>query len=785
MLIIFGVVLMAIFGLGPVFDQMTQGFQSTGGLADDPVIIKYRDGDITRSKLDELQRNHYATRRFLGALVEQAAKQCEAKDVQYSPLAAMVQPLSRADNQDVIDEQMLVRKLLADRAEDEGVVVSDGMIDDYLSLMAGQAEFAPRDWKQINKLVNQRIPMTVIRKHLGLELKTMQMQQYASVGIPLNPIPTEAVELYARANNRIECEVVPVSVEEYVSKVTEQPGDAELRALYEEGKYEYADVGMQTPGFKVPRKVNVQYFVGEMGTFLDNEMAKLTDAQVAAEYEKLVAAEDPMVVEIVPQAEPEGFDLDLSDDEPAKEESSEAKTEPSDADANVDVKADVPVLSMPEAETTEPAVPDPEKLLKDVPAETKPADGLKVTPAEEGAGSGSDQSVLVRGTKSQFASFVQEEEPASEESSATETTAAETTTPGTTQEGGSDVGGIGDMQLSDETAGPSTGEATKKTQIKPLADVADDIRRRLAIATAFSKKNEAIKRAMISMQTYQNQVLRWETSRESEKTESSKPEMPDFDAIAKDNGLVFRESGMMLNSELAETDIGRVFIDVETITPQGPVRTGIQLSANKIFLDFDRVEVLIPQVLDDNLTRNSYVYWLAEKEDVRIPEFDEAKPEIIKYWKHQQAVELARKAAEQIAAKAKSEGKKLTELYPDTAAPTGEFTWFRPGRNATATYGMPFGIDNPGEEFMSTAFSLEENGTGVAANQARSKVYAIQRTTPAASVSELGQEYLEQQFFRFKRVPTDVMGAAQYYAQELEYDWRDEFVKSMELKRMK
>ena len=116
MLIIFGVVLMAIFGLGPVFDQMARGFQNTGPV-EDPVIIKYRDGEITRSRLDEYQRAHYATRRFLIELVEQSAKQCDEKEVQYSPLADMVQPLGRSDNQDIVDEQMLVRKLLADRAE--------------------------------------------------------------------------------------------------------------------------------------------------------------------------------------------------------------------------------------------------------------------------------------------------------------------------------------------------------------------------------------------------------------------------------------------------------------------------------------------------------------------------------------------------------------------------------------------------------------------------------------------------------------------------------------------
>ena len=838
MLIIFGVVLMAIFGLGPVFDQMAQGFKNSGSSGEDPVIIKYRDGEITRSKLDELQRNHHASRQFLTALIEQSVNQCKQKEVQYAPMTNIVQPLARTDNQDVVDEQMLVRKLLADRAEDEGVVISDGMIDDYLSLIAGQAEFSPRDWKQINKLVNQRVPLTTIRKHLALELKSMQMQRYTSVGVPLNPVPTEAVELYAQANNRIECEVVPVAVGDYVSKVSGEPSSAEMNALFEEGMYEYEDQGMQAPGFKVPRKVNVQYFVAEMETFLQNEKNKLTDAQIAAEYEKLVEAEDPIVVEVIPQAEPAGFDFNFGDDgEKKADEKTGSMTDPAKTDAadNLDVKADVPVLKMPESTTDVPALPDADKLLNEIPAEVE-GSGLKVTPAEEAAG-GKDQSHLVRGTKSHFASFTQEEvETEAVEGVVTEAAegvvtqgvegvvtegvegavtqgvegavteavegaaqvvddapappttaqaveAAMNQVSGGNNEGDQEVGGLGDLQLSDESAGPMTGEDAKKTRIKPLSEVEEEIRTRLARAAAFKKKDEAKKRASIAMQTYQQSVIRWENSRDKDTT--PKPGLPDFEAIAKDNGLVFRETGLVDRFELRDTEIGKVNFPVQVQSPQGPVRMDFQSVANKILLDFDRVNLLVPQDVSDIITANAYVFWMSEKEDVRIPNFDESTEKIKKYWKYQQAVDLAKQAAEKMAADAKAQGKKLTEIFPETAAPTGEFTWFRPGRSATAIFGMPFGIDNPGEEFMETAFSLKNGENGVAANSTRDTIYVIQRTSPAISLAELGDEYLDKQYFRFKRTPTDVMGAAQHYAQELEYDWREEFVKSMELKRMK
>ena len=380
----------------------------------------------------------------------------------------------------------------------------------------------------------------------------------------------------------------------------------------------------------------------------------------------------------------------------------------------------------------------------------------------------------IKQTKNQFVSWVQEEE----------TTAPAIEEP-IVQPGDSDqeVGGIGDLQLSDETAGPQTGEKTKKTRVKPLAEVADQIRDRLARASAFKKKEEATKRASLAMQHYQNEVLRWETSRD--KDQKPKPEAPDFQKIADENGLGFNETGLVDPFELRETEIGKANFLVQVRSPQGPIRPDFQSVSNKIFLDFDRVDDLIPQNVNDLTSGNSYIYWTAEKVDVGIPEFKDSEEQIKEYWKHQKAIELARDAAEAMAGKANSSGKKLTALYPEKAAPTGEFTWFRPGRGAEAIYGSPFGVEQPSEEFMQTAFSLENEKAAAAANESRDTIFVIQRITPGASLAEVGGEYLDKQYFRFKRIPTDVMGVAQHYAQELEYDWRDEFVESVELKRMK
>ena len=769
MLIIFGVVLMAIFGLGPVFDNMAQGFRNSGSGIEDETVIEYRGGEVKRSKIEELQRDHFATQRFLGALTEQAAKQCEEKDVQYRPLTRMVPPIQ--GNDESRGDEVLTRKLMAERAEDEGIVISDGMLDDYLGLLAGNAEFSERDLKLINKTVNERTGLPRIRNHLRLELLAMQLQRYTFVGIPRTPIPTEAVELYARSNNRVECEVVPVSVSEYVSKVSGEPSAAEKKALFAAGKYDYAEADNKEPGFKKPREVNVQYFVAEMKTFLENEKARITDAEVEAEYNKLVEAEDPLVVVVTEEDGPSGFDLGgfgEDDDESA-----------GDSDTNGDLPADSGEQDSPESTEQDGDSADTSS------SETEEVPSKEIEKSEEKNEDGQDQSShVVSHKRQQRVGLIQDDkqeeatEKTAEESS--ENTQKDSAEPKQEEE---EVGGLADLQLSDEAAGP-TDEDSKKVEFKPLKEVADAIRERLALQTATKKKDDAQKRAMVAMQNYQNKVLQWETEREMSNSNAPKPEAPDFEAMAKEYGLAFRETGVINRLGLMESEVGKVQVFRQIQTPQG-IQPSLARVSDGIFAQYDRTELYDPQEVTDFLTRNGFIFWLAEKVDVRIPSIDEASPQIVEYWKYQQAIALATKDAEQMAAKAKSSGKKLTELYPETAAPTGEFTWFSPGGGAMAAYGRPFGIKNAGDEFMRKAFGLAEGESGVAANETRDTIYVIQRTTAKPSIVETGEEYLAKQYFRFKRLPPDVLGAAQVYAREIQFEMQDEFIEAMDIKRLK
>ena len=53
------------------------------------------------------------------------------------------------------------------------------------------------------------------------------------------------------------------------------------------------------------KKARIQYFFAKLDTFVENEMAKITDEQVQEEYNKLLEAEDNLVMQVIPNEKDE------------------------------------------------------------------------------------------------------------------------------------------------------------------------------------------------------------------------------------------------------------------------------------------------------------------------------------------------------------------------------------------------------------------------------------------------------------------------------------------------
>ena len=775
LMVVLGSGAMAIFGLGPVFDTLSRPSANRGS-NENEVVATWKDGDITRNDLNALQNSHFQVQRFLSQMAQAAV---DRKGDDFQSLAQPVPPINTGQKftQTLVDEQLIDRMLMAAKAEAEGIVVSDGIIDDYLAMASGDAGFSRNDLERINQTANQgNCSLENIRRHLRVELLSMQMRMYSMAGLPMVPNPVESMELYGRVAERVECLTMPVSVEQFLGNLGEEPTASEINKLFEEGKHDYADPEGVEPGFKLRNKVKVQYFVANFETFMQNEMNKLTDEDVQKEYDRLVKEKANIVMETIPADDA----IQIDDPPPAL---------PGDGEASDDADG-----------------VDPPPALEAGDAEGE-VEGTESDTESESSDGNSDQSLKVIARKTQYVSLkTQEEEtestsePGQAESAEPETDEAATaenaedTAAGSTLETGESETPAGESdtpagetqttETPEGELGPLLADESKELEkrVRPLKGVADAVKRAMVNEAARKAMDESIKRAQVKVSSYHAKVMKWEYTDEAKRKEKQEPVPIDFKALAEKHNLVLNETPLSDEFALSESPLGRVAVPMLVRGPNGMQQRAVRSVSQILFDRFDDYKVYEPSPANDFLTGDSYLYWLSEKEDARSPTLEECKDEITKFWKSRKAVELAKAEAQKIVDNVKTQGKPLTELYAERATSTGEFSWFN--NFGRLTIGTPANVTDPGDEFMSTAFELKKSGVGMSPNRSKDTIYVIQMVSDRKTVDELGSDYLNNQFFRFKQVPNDVKAVSSYYGRELNYDWNQQFSDEMGLKFM-
>ena len=308
-----------------------------------------------------------------------------------------------------------------------------------------------------------------------------------------------------------------------------------------------------------------------------------------------------------------------------------------------------------------------------------------------------------------------------------------------------------------------------------MDEVADLIRRQLKGQEAAQALDLAIKTAESEVENYFTQRLQWEVN--GKERNQPEPEMPDFQAIADRNGLRLAETELLDNEGLMKTELGGVYKIFTVQNRNIPVPM-----ADVIFDQFSQMDEYGTGTTDNRFTGKTYVYWPTELADSEVPKLEQCKEQIIEYWREQQAIKSATKAAEGIAAKV-SKDKKLSEIDPAKTIQTGEFTWFQP-RGQRAALSNPIGVDSPSEKFMETAFSLDQGEAGVALNGKGDTIFVIQSESPKISMAEVGDDFLKNQLFRFQRLPPDVGLISGHYFRQKTLDWNQEYVDSIGFEMM-
>jgi hypothetical protein len=96
--------------------------------------------------------------------------------------------------------------------------------------------------------------------------------------------PYDVFRSYRDQNERIGAKLVEVPVDKFISRVAE-PSSSDLQALYDQYKDVLPDPGRETPGFKVPRQVQVEILSIDGSALQRGIRDKLTESELRSYYE--------------------------------------------------------------------------------------------------------------------------------------------------------------------------------------------------------------------------------------------------------------------------------------------------------------------------------------------------------------------------------------------------------------------------------------------------------------------------------------------------------------------
>ncbi|MEZ6095362.1 MAG: hypothetical protein R3C03_14220 [Pirellulaceae bacterium] len=794
MMVVFGVTLMVIFLIGMIIPDPSMLFNQKGSEDGKRVVVKFKGGELTREQINREVIRHFSLQDFLTA-VREYASQKKGEPVFGASLPLYDLPRPQSVSQSEIDQHVLNREIYAQIGKQEGILVSDSMAEDFIMMQTDDTILTVQELDSIARQVSdKRGEFRQFRDQLKKEILIAQAATMLASGTSFNrtfvsqrPIysanPTEARQLFERTFGSVEAEVYPIRVADYVSKVTNEPTHSEINSIFEEGKFELPDPMGEKPGFKIGKMANIQYFVFDFNTILQNEINKLTDKEVQEEYDRLVAAKDPLVTKI--RSSFESTDKLPGQDSETTEDSTDTEVKPEDATTQPPTtegdgeKAEGENAEGSEAEKAN-AGDGEEKAESTSEGEGENGNSQESSEStenkEDGKTENSDDNTTLVALKSEhFVSApLNQSEQEQEETNQEEGQSGDTSEPAedaVAQQSEADQSDAPESQAGDEAtqadAAVEAQEPQDNLEIMPLADVADAIKRRMKMQAAQEKIRNLSESAELEVRTYQNN---WISAVQS--GEIDEDDVPDFDGeeFAKKHNITFGETESTTITDFQETEFGKINVFMnQQVFPM----------ANVVRFMFESSSEYEPVALAD-LTQKQYMVWLASQEDARIPKLEEVRDDVIAFWKNQKAFDAAQVDAQKIAEQVNAENVSLIEKFGESAKNTGEFTWFNPSLG----FSEPADVEAPGAKFMEAAFGTELGKATSAPNATREVVYVIRitdRRNPGSG--DLNEEFLKR-VSSFQMFPFELQTPMEIYSRDLIIDQRLQLEKEMDVRWM-
>jgi len=747
-LAVFGVLLMVAWGVGDSLSRAGSGNSAN------PVIVETKYGDYNFQTLSMMKESRALVEQFLYQLVEKSMEKTFGhENLNQREQQAVVQIFSSLRgqllgrrSQNSPDAEAIETLVLAKKAEQLGIVVSNATINEYLRQISA-GTLTDQDLAQIiagmSTRAKHRVSQSMIFEAIRTEMlasKMLEMFQTSMAGIT----PAQRWDYFVRLNRRATVEVMPVPVAGFVDQVGE-PTQAELTAFFDEHKSLLPNPDSPVPGFKIPRKGAFQYFKASPELMLTAALEKVTDAEIAEYYEKNKTS---FPASELPKNEP-AKEEPTGDAKPAEPEKKEAsKTDAAPGDKPADAK---PTDVKPEGDK-------PADDSKPEPAKTEPAktETPAPAPAEEKKSSSVERSPF------KLVSLLQEEKK-DEAKPAEGAKPAETAAP--TTEKKEAAAPTGDKPAAAAPAEPKKEDAPAatdkvaeppKTEEKPKYEPLEKVKEEIRKTLARQKVNEEIRLAFdeleSDMKSYATDFSRYKAERESDPN-ATPPEKLDFAALAKSKGIAAFEIPLSTQQEIQDgTDIGKSFTFSQ--------RTFRMVPFAQTAFSKDATVFRAARTQDD--AGNQYLYWKTEEVPETVPSLEDVKTAVAYAWRLIKARPLALKKANEEAAKVQAEKKTLAEFFgkdkADEIKTAGPFSWMTigdvpmdPMSNVPRLSEVP-GVNRAGESFMAAVFKLQPGQASAALNQPEDTAYVIRMVDYDKPLEEVEKEFASADFRRYSAV---------------------------------
>ena len=545
-------------------------------------------------------------------------------------------------------------------------------------------------------------------------------------------------------------------------KSVKEPTNDELKQFFDKYKDIESSPDSSQPGFRVPRKVIIEYLESDP----ENFESQVTDADITKEYEK-----DPTKY----AREKEDFEKEEKEERDAREKEDKAaaaakaatKTAPeTKPSTELKSKEPTPPTKLESHPATGPAA-KPENKSDAAPAskstasppakpevkqEATPAAGKAPEPAKPASTAAKPAGTSSAAPASLFrlVAYVDDKSADKTPKAATEQKAAEIKQPAAEAKTSANSGVKPEAV---KKAGETKPAETKSAAELDKKDAANSKEERLPIKTAEERLHEYIRKELAGTK-YQESVAKVKKTLSAYREKwldagDEKPKPPDFAVLAKKYNMTGHRTGLVSVRQLLETDFGKsgsynaeagraVSVLGEVFGPTTLYKVGESLAAST-----SRSGKLV-----------YYFFWKTDDQAGGVPKWDDKgiQDKVREEWKLIQARKPAMNAAEDLKKKAGSTengDKSLKSL----AAGDKRIAVVKPPRFTWMTSGMLTGqqpaisevgdLEKPGEDFMKTVFSLSPGQVAVATNRSKSEVYVI-RMISLTSFKNLWEQFISE-----------------------------------------